>query len=241
MQRNWPAEVGVHLSQGLQPPSIAPMFYCSKYPACKRWYATARVIFGLYQAINVFFYSGIGNLVDGLIFAKHIYLIISRAGWTGAKRKIEGGKIDLNPSLHPSAGSYIQGLGYPSGRNKSAGSCRLTQCDIRPPSGFSRRQGFRSESYLQMQIQDGHLVTLIPVAAILVASIKLHFLDFPLNLGYGGPHVIACGAQYRKGQELGWFEHGSTIIVFAPQNFTLCDNVLEARIIRAGQPLMLLP
>jgi hypothetical protein len=51
------------------------------------------------QAINVFFYSGIGNLVDGLIFAKHIYLIISRAGWTGAKRKIEGGKIDLNPSL----------------------------------------------------------------------------------------------------------------------------------------------
>jgi phosphatidylserine decarboxylase len=89
--------------------------------------------------------------------------------------------------------------------------------------------------------QDGHLVTLIPVAAILVAGIKLHFLDFPLNLGYGGPHVIACGAQYRKGQELGWFEHGSTIIVFAPQSFTLCNNVLEGRSIRAGQPLMLLP
>jgi phosphatidylserine decarboxylase len=89
--------------------------------------------------------------------------------------------------------------------------------------------------------QDDHLVTLIPVAAILVAGIKLHFLDVPLNLGYGGPHVIICGAPYRKGQELGWFEHGSTIIVFAPQSFTLCSNVLEGRIIRAGQPLMLLP
>jgi phosphatidylserine decarboxylase len=89
--------------------------------------------------------------------------------------------------------------------------------------------------------QDGHLVTLVPVAAILVAGIKLNFLDVPLNLGYGGPHVIACDAHYRKGQELGWFEHGSTIIVFAPQNFTLCKNILEGAIIRAGQPLMLLP
>lgn len=89
--------------------------------------------------------------------------------------------------------------------------------------------------------QDGHLVTLIPVAAILVAGIRLNFLEFPLNLSYAGPHVIACGAHYRKGQELGWFEHGSTIIVFAPQSFTLCNNVLEGSIIRAGQPLMLLP
>jgi hypothetical protein len=50
-----------------------------------------------FECTAVFFYSGIGNLVDGLIFAKHIYLIISRAGWTGAKRKIAGRKIDLNP------------------------------------------------------------------------------------------------------------------------------------------------
>jgi phosphatidylserine decarboxylase len=52
--------------------------------------------------------------------------------------------------------------------------------------------------------------------------------------------VIVCGAPYRKGQELGWFEHGSMILVFAPQSFTLCKDVL-GRIIRAGQPLMFLP
>jgi phosphatidylserine decarboxylase len=45
----------------------------------------------------------------------------------------------------------------------------------------------------------------------------------------------------QKGAEMGWFEHGSTIIVFAPRGFTLCDGVREQRIIRMGQPLMRLP
>lgn len=89
--------------------------------------------------------------------------------------------------------------------------------------------------------QDGHLVTLIPVAAILVAGIRLQFLDIPLNLSYAGPHVIGCSVRYQKGEQMGWFEHGSTIVVFAPQSFTLCKNVLEGGMIRAGEPLMLLP
>ncbi|MBO0734329.1 MAG: phosphatidylserine decarboxylase [Methylocapsa sp.] len=87
----------------------------------------------------------------------------------------------------------------------------------------------------------GHAVTLVPVAAILVASIRFHFLDVPLTLRYEGPHVIPCSASCRKGAEMGWFEHGSTIIVFAPGNFSLCGNVLENSMLRAGQPLMRLP
>jgi phosphatidylserine decarboxylase len=89
--------------------------------------------------------------------------------------------------------------------------------------------------------QSGHVVTLVPVAAILVASIKLHFLDVPLSLQYEGPHILACDAPYRKGEEMGWFEHGSTIIVLAPESFALCQNVREGSIIRAGQRLMFLP
>jgi phosphatidylserine decarboxylase len=42
----------------------------------------------------------------------------------------------------------------------------------------------------------------------------------------------------RKGDELGWFEHGSTIIVLAPDNFEFCDNVVDSARINAGQPLM---
>src|ERR1019366_7673003 len=62
-----------------------------------------------------------------------------------------------------------------------------------------------------------HLITLAPIAAILVASIRLHCLDVLLHLKYRGPNVIAGNASLRKGQEMGWFQHGSTIIVFAPR------------------------
>ncbi|MGH8223131.1 MAG: archaetidylserine decarboxylase, partial [Woeseiaceae bacterium] len=87
----------------------------------------------------------------------------------------------------------------------------------------------------------GHVVTLVPVAAVLVASIRLHFLDLLLHLKYRGPNVIACHAPFRKGEEMGWFQHGSTIIVFAPDAFTLCENAQEGSVIRMGQPLMRLP
>jgi phosphatidylserine decarboxylase len=87
----------------------------------------------------------------------------------------------------------------------------------------------------------GHLVTLVPVAAILVASIRLHFLDVVMNMNYRGAAEIDCDAAFRKGDELGWFEHGSTIIVFAPPGFQLCREVGEGTPIRMGRALMRLP
>ena len=87
----------------------------------------------------------------------------------------------------------------------------------------------------------GHAVTLVAVAAILVASIRLHCVDALLNLRYRGRNVIGCDAAFGKGDELGWFEHGSTIIVFAADGFTLCEGVREGAMIRVGEPLMRLP
>jgi phosphatidylserine decarboxylase len=87
----------------------------------------------------------------------------------------------------------------------------------------------------------GHTIALVPVAAVLVASIRLHFVDVLLHLGYRGSNVIACRAALRKGDEMGWFQHGSTILVFAPRGFTPCDHVQEGRAIRVGQPLLRLP
>jgi phosphatidylserine decarboxylase len=87
----------------------------------------------------------------------------------------------------------------------------------------------------------GHVVTLVPVAAILVASIRLNFLDSLLDGRYHGPEVIACDAPFQKGEEMGWFQHGSTIIVLAPDGFALSDKVREGTTIRMGQPLMRLP
>ena len=87
----------------------------------------------------------------------------------------------------------------------------------------------------------GHQVLLVPVAAVLVASIRLHFLDVLLHLRYRGPNVIPCDARFAKGEEMGWFQHGSTILVFAPRGFALYGNVTEGSLIRMGEPLLRLP
>jgi phosphatidylserine decarboxylase len=85
------------------------------------------------------------------------------------------------------------------------------------------------------------VVTLVAVAAILVASIRLHCLVDAFNRNYRGRSVIDCERLVRKGEELGWFEHGSTIIVFAPDGFALCGHIRDGAAIRVGEPLMRLP
>jgi phosphatidylserine decarboxylase len=79
---------------------------------------------------------------------------------------------------------------------------------------------------------------LVPVAAILVASIRLHCLPAPLRLTYRGPNRLPCDAAYAKGDEMGWFEHGSTILVFGTKHFAISDGVHEGRHIEMGRPLM---
>ncbi len=87
----------------------------------------------------------------------------------------------------------------------------------------------------------GHRITLVPVASVLVASIRLHCLDVPFHLAYRGPRAVACDAAFGKGHEMGWFELGSTIIVFAPPGFALCDGIAPTAVIRMGQPLLRMP
>ena len=86
--------------------------------------------------------------------------------------------------------------------------------------------------------QGGHCIALVPVAAILVASMRLHFANVLLHLRYKGPNEIPCQAALQKGQEMGWFEHGSTIIVFAPKGFELLPHVVAGARVRMGEGLM---
>jgi len=71
-----------------------------------------------------------------------------------------------------------------------------------------------------------------------VASIRLKFIDVTLHLKYQGPNRIECNARVARGEEMGWFEHGSTIIVFAPPGMALCTNWSTGDTIRMGQPLL---
>ena len=100
---------------------------------------------------------------------------------------------------------------------------------------FCRNERAVIETRLQA---DGSALTLVPVAAVLVASIRLHWLDVRLHLRYRGPNVIPCSARLARGEEMGWFEHGSTILVFVPPGWSLAPGIVNGRRLRAGEPLL---
>ena len=81
-------------------------------------------------------------------------------------------------------------------------------------------------------------ICLVPVAAVLVASMKFTGIEAPLDLRYKGPTPIAWDWSFAKGDEMGHFQHGSTIIVFATRNYALCDNIATGATIRMGQALL---
>ena len=80
-------------------------------------------------------------------------------------------------------------------------------------------------------------LTLVPVAAILVASIRMHCINLLFHLQYQGPNEIECDVAVHRGEELGWFQHGSTIIVFAPKNYRLLPSLKLGDNIRMGEAL----
>ncbi len=84
-------------------------------------------------------------------------------------------------------------------------------------------------------------VTLVAVAAILVAGIRLRFLELPVGPERKIRTTYSCTAPFRRGQEMGWFEHGSTIVVLAPAGFALHDGIAEGAKIRVGQALLQAP
>jgi phosphatidylserine decarboxylase len=92
-----------------------------------------------------------------------------------------------------------------------------------------------------VELQNNHptsCITLVPVAAILVASMKFNFLPQILDLKYQGPNDIACDAQFNKGDEMGYFQHGSTIILFATSNYQFCEGIQKGKYIKMGQPIL---
>jgi phosphatidylserine decarboxylase len=109
------------------------------------------------------------------------------------------------------------------------------------PIALKRVRGLfcRNErAVIRLRMADGTPLALVPVAAILVASIRLHCLNVLLHLRWPGPHELPCDTAVTKGQELGWFEHGSTIIVFAPPGVRLAPGIESGQRIRMGQALL---
>ena len=91
---------------------------------------------------------------------------------------------------------------------------------------------------LTCTLGDGMPLLIVPIAAILVAGIRLAFLDTPALLREGGPRRVPCQAHLTRGEEMGWFEHGSTILLLAPGRVSLAPGLATGDRLRAGEPLL---
>ncbi len=87
----------------------------------------------------------------------------------------------------------------------------------------------------------GYRLVMVPVAAVLVASIRLPWLDAERNVRAGGERARTCATHFAKGEEMGWFEHGSTIVMLAPPELEFASGLAEGQPIRMGEPLLRMP
>jgi len=86
----------------------------------------------------------------------------------------------------------------------------------------------------------GHRLVLVPVAAVLVASIRLPWYDAAANVRSKGERTESLNHHFAKGEEMGWFEHGSTIIVIAPPTCRPVAALETGAQIRMGEALMVI-
>jgi phosphatidylserine decarboxylase len=81
-------------------------------------------------------------------------------------------------------------------------------------------------------------ICLVAVAAILVSSIRIHCLGAtPAHAGEGC-HRHAVNATATRGEELGYFEHGSTIVLFAASGWQLGEGITTGERVFMGQALL---
>jgi phosphatidylserine decarboxylase len=136
--------------------------------------------------------------------------------------------------FHAPADATLREVTYHSGDTWNVNPPALA----RVPSLFCRNE----RAVLQFAIEANPCaLVMVPVAAVLVASMRIHAIDQQLNLSYRGPHRFTSHSVCHKGEELGWFEHGSTIILFAPANCSFYTTIQEGYRIRMGEALLCHP
>lgn len=131
--------------------------------------------------------------------------------------------------FHAPADLAVEGVTYLSGDCWNVNPIALKRVERL----FCRNE----RAVIETRLADGTPLLLVPVAAILVAGIRLTFLDTPGLLREQGPARRACDTPIAKGAEMGWFEHGSTILVFLQGEAVLDPGLAEGRPIRTGEAL----
>lgn len=137
-------------------------------------------------------------------------------------------KSSMYHHFHAPADGRIDGIRYISGDTWNVNPIALKVVE---------RLFCRNERAVIRIADDEATITLVPVAAILVASMRIRGLDEPLNLEYAGPNEIELKRRVRRGDALGHFEHGSTIVMFVDDHYRLDAGLKSGDTIRMGRPL----
>jgi phosphatidylserine decarboxylase len=87
----------------------------------------------------------------------------------------------------------------------------------------------------------GGRLVLVAVAAIGVATVRVHALGARLDLRHRGPNEFRPDVRVTRGEELGFFEAGSTIVLFAAPGCEPWPGLREGQVIRMGRPLLRAP
>lgn len=180
-----------------------------------------------------------GRVSDGQAFQikGFPYALVDLLGDEAAARGFEGGRF---VTLRLTAGMYhrfhaphdltVEGARYISGDTWNVNPIALRRIERL----FCKNE----RAPIAARLKSGEQIVLVPVAAVLVASIRLPFLDADRPVRAGGEGRRPCAAHFRKGEEMGWFEHGSTIVVLAPPGWKPAAELCEGSSIRLGAPLL---
>lgn len=82
-------------------------------------------------------------------------------------------------------------------------------------------------------------VTLVPVAAVLVSSMRFWIDGRPTSVRRRGTHEFESTSEFARGDELGWFEHGSTIVLLAGPGLRLAPELQQEEIVKMGRALLI--
>ncbi len=91
---------------------------------------------------------------------------------------------------------------------------------------------------LKTEMENGETCVIVPVAAVLVGALRVHALGKVLDQNTEPFAFHPIGAEVDAGQELGWFEHGSTVVMLVPAQYQLAQGLQEGSGLKMGQVLL---
>ena len=78
---------------------------------------------------------------------------------------------------------------------------------------------------------------LVPVGTVLVGSIKLSFLNHSFNHSLKIPYSMDLNYKVKKGDELGMFHYGSTVLVLVSNRIKISESIQTSQFLKYGEEL----